>query len=233
MKQHRSVAAMAAGLALVLGACGGAGDDADGGASATNSDAGPPAAPALSEARTATGELTVCAGKDTAGDQKQLIERFNARYEEQGLHAELLEFPESADEQRNQFVQRQEARSPECDVFKADTVFMAELVAQDWLYDLSSYVEGRADDFIASTLETVEVGGRAFGVPYDTDAGLLFYRTDRVRSRRRPGSSCTRRRSRRVASCSRARRTRGSRATSWSWRSRRAVKSSPRTARAR
>jgi len=169
-----------AGAGLALAACGDGGGDGGGDDTAGAAPAERPAAPTLEDARRAEGTVTVCAGKDTAGDQRALIDRFNERHAAQGLRAKLLEFPESADEQRTQFVQRQEARSSECDVFKADTVFMAEFVAQGWLLDMTEYVEARAHEFIASTLQTVAVDGRSFGVPYDTDAGLLFYRTDQV-----------------------------------------------------
>jgi multiple sugar transport system substrate-binding protein len=157
-----------------LSACGGGdGAPAGGGEKASRL-----AAPTLQSARGATGDVTVCAGKDTSGDQRDLIDGFNAR--SRGLRAKLVEFPTSADEQHNQIVQRQQARSPECDVYKADTVFMAELVAQDWLLDMTPYVNGRKDEFIPSTLATADVGGRYFGIPYDTDASLLFYRDDKV-----------------------------------------------------
>jgi multiple sugar transport system substrate-binding protein len=178
MTMRRVLIGVLAGSCLAAGGCGGGDDSGASDAAAANVEA--LAAPSLLQARRAEGSITVCAGKDTAGDQQDLIDRFNERYESQGPKADLLEFPESADEQRNQFVQRQEVKSSECDVFKADTVFMAELVSQGWLLDMSDYVATRAGEFIPSTLETVDVEGRRFGVPYDTDAGMLFYRTDQV-----------------------------------------------------
>ncbi len=57
------------------------------------------------------------------------------------MTVKLLEFPESADEQRNQFVQRQEAKSAECDVFYSDVIWTAEFAVQKWLYDMTPYVE--------------------------------------------------------------------------------------------
>ena len=61
----------------------------------------------------AKGDVTYCTGKDTSGDLKQGIEDFNKA--NPGMTAKLLEFPESADEQRNQFIQRQRAKSADCD----------------------------------------------------------------------------------------------------------------------
>jgi len=128
----------------------------------------------------ATGEITFCSGKDTSGLEAATIEDFNREYRDQGLSARLLEFPESADEQRNQFIQRQRARSGECDAFSADVIWTAEFASQRWLVDLTPYVEQRQQELIPSTLETVRYDGKFFGVPFQTDAGFLYYRTDQV-----------------------------------------------------
>ena len=55
----------------------------------------------------AKGDITFCTGKDTTGSKTAGVEEFNAQ--NNGMTAKLVEFPESADEQRNQFVTRQEA----------------------------------------------------------------------------------------------------------------------------
>ena len=52
------------------------------------------------------------------GDVTAGIKDFNAQ--NNGVTVKLLEFSTSADEQRAQFVQRQEAKSGECDVFSSD-----------------------------------------------------------------------------------------------------------------
>ena len=49
------------------------------------------------------------------------------------MKVDLLEFSTSADEQRTQFVQRQEAKSGECDVFYADVIWTAEFASQKWI----------------------------------------------------------------------------------------------------
>ena len=45
-----------------------------------------------------------------------MIDLFNEEFGT-GPEAKLVEFPASADEQRNQFIQRQQAKSGDCDVF--------------------------------------------------------------------------------------------------------------------
>jgi multiple sugar transport system substrate-binding protein len=126
----------------------------------------------------AKGDITFCTGKDVSGSKTAGIKEFNAQ--NPGITVKLLEFPESADEQRNQFVQRQEARSSECDVFYSDVVWTAEFAIQDWLYDMTPYVEQRRDDFIESTLATATYEDKIWGVPHKSNAGFLYYRTDQV-----------------------------------------------------
>jgi multiple sugar transport system substrate-binding protein len=126
----------------------------------------------------AEGEITACGGKDTTGSKKAGVKTFNAQNPD--ITVKLLEFPESADEQRNQFVQRQEAKSSECDVFYSDVIWTAEFAIQNWLYDMTPYVEQRRDEFIPSTFETATYDGKVWGVPHKTNAGFLYYRTDQV-----------------------------------------------------
>jgi multiple sugar transport system substrate-binding protein len=127
----------------------------------------------------ATGEVTICMGKDTGGDVTAAVKAFNAQ--DNGVTAKLLEFSTSADEQRASFVQRQEAKSGECDVFSSDVIWTAEFASQKWLFDLTPYVETREQDLIPATLETVNYDGKFWGMPQQTDAAFLYYRTDQVK----------------------------------------------------
>jgi multiple sugar transport system substrate-binding protein len=167
--------------AALVAACG---DDDDGGRGgggaeeATSTTEGAKAAPTIAEAEDATGNVTFCLGKDTSGNQHESAKRFNAQ--DNGLKVDLIEFPESADEQRNQFIQRQRAKSGECDVFYSDVIWTAEFAAQKWLLDMTDYVEQRKDEFIPSTLETIRFEDKYWGVPQQTDAAFLYYRTDQV-----------------------------------------------------
>jgi hypothetical protein len=59
----------------------------------------------------AEGDVAFCMGKDTSGNLAAATKAFNERFPE--IKAEPIEFSTSADEQRAQFVQRQEAKSGE------------------------------------------------------------------------------------------------------------------------
>ena len=126
----------------------------------------------------AEGDVSFCTGKDTSGSKTAGVKAFNKA--NPGLNVKLIEFPESADEQRNQFVQRQQAKAADCDVFYSDVIWTAEFAQQKWLYDMTPYVESRKDEFIPSTLATITYQEKQWGVPHKTNAGFLYYRTDQV-----------------------------------------------------
>src|SRR5215216_3941584 len=162
-------------VSLVVAACGGD-DEGGGGGGGGQTSGAKKIDPASMDS--AKGNVTYCTGKDTSGDLKEGVAEFTKA--NPGLTAKLLEFPESADEQRNQFIQRQRAKSADCDLFESDVIWTAEFASQKWLTDMTPYIESRKDEFIPSTLESVNFDGKFWGVPRVTDAGLLYYRTDQV-----------------------------------------------------
>jgi multiple sugar transport system substrate-binding protein len=187
MTARRSmVPAVLAASALLVAACGGSSNTNSSGGGATASGkatvSGVKVAPTLAASKGATGTVTYCTGKDTSGAQKESVKQFNQKYASQGLKAKLLEFPESADEQRNQFIQREQAKSPECDIFFSDVIWTAEFASQKWLMDMSQYIQPRQSEFIPSTLQTIHYNGKYFGVPQATDSAFIYYRSDKVSS---------------------------------------------------
>jgi len=128
----------------------------------------------------AKGNVTLCMGKDTSGDKTALVKQFNQQ--NPGITAKLLEFSTSADEQRSQFVQRQEAKSGECDVFYSDVIWTAEFASQKWLYDMTPYVNTKKSEIIPATLQTVTFDKKYWGMPQQTDAAFLYYRDDQIKS---------------------------------------------------
>jgi multiple sugar transport system substrate-binding protein len=61
-----------------------------------------------------------------------------------------------------------------------DVIWTAEYAAQGWLLDVTSAVEERADEFIESTLATARYDDKYWAVPFNTNAGFIYYRTDQV-----------------------------------------------------
>jgi multiple sugar transport system substrate-binding protein len=125
------------------------------------------------------GTVKFCQGKDTTGIGKQVVKDFTTKYGAQGYKATLTEFPASADQQRAQFIQRQQAKSDDCDVFSSDVIWTAEFASQKWLYDLTPYVQAQKSKYIGAPLETVHYADKYWGVPETSDAAFIYYRTDK------------------------------------------------------
>ncbi|MCZ4495426.1 MAG: transporter substrate-binding protein, partial [Thermoleophilia bacterium] len=169
------------GLATILSAaliavgCGGDDDDDNGGNGGSGGD---DTTQITASDEPATGDIVLCMGKDTSGIHRPTLAKFNAANPD--ANATLVELPESADEQRTQLVQRLRAESDECDVLALDVIWTAEFAAQDWLADVSQLVDDRKDEFIESTLATGEFEDKYFAVPFNSNAGFVYFRTDQV-----------------------------------------------------
>ena len=164
--------AVIAVTALCAAGCGGS--DSGGGGAKTDS-AETVSAPAAGQAK---GGVTFCVGKDTTGSISASIKAFKKA--EPNVAVKLLELPESQDDARAQVVQRFRAKSPECDVIGMDPTQVAEFAAQGWLADVTKTVKANKDAYIPSTVASARYQDKYWGLPYVSDTGFLYYRTDRV-----------------------------------------------------
>jgi multiple sugar transport system substrate-binding protein len=166
MKAPRILAALVATAMFAIAGCGS--DDDSGGA---------PKAEKATQAK-ASGNVTWCIGKDTSGAFGTVVDNFNKA--NPNAKVKLLELPEDAVEQRRLQIQRLRAKSSECDVLGMDVIWTAEYAAQGWLKDVSDYISQNGDNFIKSTVDTTEFEGKNWGVPFNSNAGFIYYRTDQV-----------------------------------------------------
>jgi trehalose/maltose transport system substrate-binding protein len=168
LKIPRLLAALAAMLLFAVAGCG-SDDDDSGGANAEKA----------TQAK-ASGNVTWCIGKDTTGAFGTVVDNFNKA--NPNANVKLLELPEDAVEQRRLQIQRLRAKSDECDVLGMDVIWTAEYAAQGWLKDVSDYISQNGDKFIKSTVDTTDFEGKNWGVPFNSNAGFIYYRTDQVNS---------------------------------------------------
>jgi multiple sugar transport system substrate-binding protein len=170
MRRAGGIAVLACAAAIGVAACGGGGGG--GGNKSSSVSAG--------AAKTAKGNVTWCIGKDTTGAFKQVVQMHNQA--NPNVKASLVELPEDATQQLAQLTQRERAKSSQCDVLGMDVVWTAEFASQGWLKDMTSVVNQRKSEFIPSTLETAHYQGKYWALPFNTNAGFLYYRTDQVSS---------------------------------------------------
>src|SRR5215216_5246400 len=166
MKTARFLSALVVVLMLAIAGCGSDDDDGGGGE-----------AKKATQAK-ASGNVTWCIGKDTTGAFGTVVDNFNKA--NPNSKAKLLELPEDAVEQRRLQIQRLQAKSSECDVLGMDVIWTAEYAAQSWLLDISDSISQNGDQFIQSTVDTTEYEGKNWGIPFNSNAGFIYFRSDEV-----------------------------------------------------
>jgi multiple sugar transport system substrate-binding protein len=167
MKTPRFMVVLVATVVLAIAGCGSDDSDTGGGGDAKKA----------TKAK-ASGDVTWCIGKDTSGAFGTVVDSFNKA--NPNANVKLLELPEDAGEQRRLQIQRLEAESPECDVLGTDVIWTAEYAAQGWLQDVSDFISQNGDKFIPSTVDTTEYEGKNYAVPFNSNAGFIYYRKDQV-----------------------------------------------------
>lgn len=115
-----------------------------------------------------------------AGAGVELERELAAAYSEMtdGVTIEHISGPESATDRIGLYLQFFEAQSGEVDVFMIDVIWPGDLA--EHLVNL--YDHGVSEDFIADFFPAIvgnnTVDGELVGIPWYTDAGLLYYRQD-------------------------------------------------------
>lgn len=145
---------------------------ASGGCAATGDDGG-------GESRAgSTGPITFATGRDTTAYLQPLLDRWNQAHPAEKVT--LIELPEAADEQRAQMVANLQARSTRYDVLGLDVVWTAEFAENGWIIPLERG-SFPLDKFLPPVVKTAIYKDKLWAVPYTSNAGLLYYRTDLVK----------------------------------------------------
>ncbi len=121
--------------------------------------------------------VTVAAG--AVGQELELVQAAAQRYMEAnpGVTVNVLDTPDLADDRLGLYLQFFEAESSEIDVYQIDVIWPGDLAVH--FVDLYDYGAGEVvDQHFDAIVENNTVDGRLIAIPWFTDAGLLYYRTD-------------------------------------------------------
>ncbi len=121
--------------------------------------------------------ITVAAG--AVGMELELTRDLAEMYSEanEGVTVTVLDTPDMADDRLGLYLQFFEAQSSEVDVYQIDVIWPGDLA--EHFVDLYEYgAADVADAHFPAIIENNTVDGRLVGIPWFTDAGLLYYRTD-------------------------------------------------------
>lgn len=120
-------------------------------------------------------ELMFAAGNDPSGATETLIDEYNAAHA--GVTVRFQAMPANTDTQHDAYVTYLSARESKIDLYSLDVIWTAEFAKAGWIAELP---EGFLDrgEFLEGPLNSVTYEGTLFAVPWFTDAGVLYYRSD-------------------------------------------------------
>jgi trehalose/maltose transport system substrate-binding protein len=121
--------------------------------------------------------LRIFAGN--VGMEKELTEQAAEKFmaANPGVTVEVIDTPDFVEDRLGTYLQLFEAQSPEGDVFQIDVIWPGDLA--EHFVDLYEYGAGDVvGEHFPAIVENNTVDGKLIGIPWFTDAGLLYYRTD-------------------------------------------------------
>ncbi|MGI5492063.1 ABC transporter substrate-binding protein [Microtetraspora malaysiensis] len=131
--------------------------------------------PAQGDGTGGTGPITLAIGRDTTAYLRPLLDRWNQTHPAERVT--LLELPEAADEQRAQMVANLQAHSDRYDVLGLDVVWTAEFADAGWIVPLDRGLFP-LNKLLRPVVDTAVYRDRLWAVPFTSNAGLLYYRSD-------------------------------------------------------
>ncbi|RVW02392.1 ABC transporter substrate-binding protein [Rhodococcus spongiicola] len=122
------------------------------------------------------GPITFAMGRNDTDKLQPVIEKWNAAHPDEQVS--LMELPGEADDQRNRLEQSLQAGNDDYDVMALDVVWTAGFAANGWLQPLEGDLAIDTAPLLPATVESATYRGTLYAAPQNTNAQLLYYRTD-------------------------------------------------------
>jgi multiple sugar transport system substrate-binding protein len=123
-----------------------------------------------------SGEVVFSWGPDATNVLPKLIEKFNQQ-NKGNFQVRYREMPSDTGAYFDQLRTEFQAGGGDTDVIGGDVIWPAQFAANGWISDLSDRFTD-ADQFLSGPMQGMTYDGKVWGVPWYTDAGLLYYRQD-------------------------------------------------------
>jgi multiple sugar transport system substrate-binding protein len=128
-------------------------------------------------AATITWSTLATGGPQVSDVYRALAQQFERQHPSIKVNLQIQ--PGTSGEQYNRYVTLFAARDASVDVISIDVIWPAPMVAAGWLAPLDQWFsKERRDEFLPGAIKANTIGGSIYGVPWYTDAGLLYYRKD-------------------------------------------------------
>jgi multiple sugar transport system substrate-binding protein len=125
-------------------------------------------------------------GESPSDPRSILLKQWNQQHPNN--RAEFDYAPGETDEQHDRMTNDAEpGGAHEADIYALDLVWMAEFADRGYVRELDATKLPDMGDFISKVIDTCRRNGKLWALPFNTDAGLIFYRTD-IRGVGRPDS---------------------------------------------
>jgi multiple sugar transport system substrate-binding protein len=123
-------------------------------------------------------EIYFTSAPDDTGTNEKLIDMFNDK--NKGKYKVISRVGNADTGQRFDKLRTQmQAGGEDLDVILGDVIWTAQLAESGWISDLSDrFTESQRKEFLPGSVEAITYKGKAFGMPWYTDTGLLYYRKD-------------------------------------------------------
>ena len=123
-------------------------------------------------------EFTFSFGPDNSGSLEEIVRRFNGKFKGR-YKANYRVMAADTGQYFNQVKTEFQAGGGEIDLIGGDVVWPAQFAANGWIEDLSDrFTEEERQAFLPAPVESCTHEGAVYGVPWFTDAGMLYYRKD-------------------------------------------------------
>ena len=123
-------------------------------------------------------EITLGFIPDEAGGLQTLLNRFN-RENRGEIRVKWRQMPASSAEFFEQMQAELQSGRSTMDVIGGDVVWPAQFAANGYILDLSDRFTGEMQrEYLEGPIQAVQYEGKTYGVPWFTDAGMFYYRTD-------------------------------------------------------
>jgi trehalose/maltose transport system substrate-binding protein len=123
-------------------------------------------------------EIYFTSAPDESGTTEKLINMFNDK--NKGKYKVIFRQGNADTGQRfDKLRTEMQAGGEDLDVILGDVIWTAQLADSGWIHDLSDRFTGsQQKEFLPGSVEAITYKGKAFGMPWFTDTGLLYYRKD-------------------------------------------------------
>jgi multiple sugar transport system substrate-binding protein len=125
-----------------------------------------------------SGDLVFAMGVDSSGTLQDLVDKFNEEHKGE-FQVRYREMPADTGQYFDQLRTELQAAASEIDVIGGDVIWPAQFAANGWILDVSDrFPESERQQFLPAPVDSLVYEGAIYGVPWFTDAGMLYYRTD-------------------------------------------------------